>query len=136
MANHHGDISAQDLQRSIMLLESALSLALNCRSKLVYPRIDYFLANMEFLPRLAIDLNACATLKCISQRLASIHQSSGISAWGLTASEIVLNTEGSVTRMYHAISETINKINELGGLPGASPAPATLLDGVQILLSS
>jgi midasin len=38
--------------------------------------------------------------------------------------------------MYHAISETMNKINELGGLPGASPAPATLLDGVQILLSS
>jgi midasin len=33
LANHHGDISAQDLQRSIMLLESALSLSLNCRSK-------------------------------------------------------------------------------------------------------
>jgi len=95
-----------------------------------------FLANMEFLSRLAIDLNAWARLKSLSQRLASIHQSSGISAWGPTASEIALNTEGSVTRMYHAISETINKINELGGLPGASPAPATLLEGVQILLSS
>ena len=41
-----------------------------------------------------------------------------------------------MTRMYHAISETINRINELGALPGASPAPTTLLDGVQILLSS
>ena len=91
---------------------------------------------MYFLPRLAIDINACARLECISQRLASIHLSSGIAAWGPTASEIVLNTEGSVTRMYHAISETMDKINELGGLPGASPAPATLLDGVQILLSS
>jgi midasin len=136
LANHHGDISAQDLQRSIMLLESALSLSLNCRSKLVFPRVGYFLANMDFLPRLATGLNAYARLKSISQRLDAIHQSSAISAWGPTTSKFVLNTEESVTRMSHAISETINKINELGGLPGASPAPATLLDGAQTLLSS
>ena len=33
LADHHGDISTQELQRSIMLLESALSTSLSCRSK-------------------------------------------------------------------------------------------------------
>jgi midasin len=33
LADHHGDILTQELQRSIMLLESALSTSLSCRSK-------------------------------------------------------------------------------------------------------
>jgi midasin len=33
LADHHGDVSTRELQRSIMLLESALSMSLNCRSK-------------------------------------------------------------------------------------------------------
>ena len=33
LADHNGDVSTQELQRSIMLLESALSTSLNCRSK-------------------------------------------------------------------------------------------------------
>jgi midasin len=33
LADHHGDVSTQELQRSIMLLESALSTSLSCRSK-------------------------------------------------------------------------------------------------------
>jgi midasin len=32
---HHGDVSTQELRRSIMLLDSALSISLSCRSKLV-----------------------------------------------------------------------------------------------------
>jgi midasin len=72
----------------------------------------------------------------MSQRLASIHQSSGVFASSPTVSDVAFNTEESVTRMYHAISETIDKIKELGGLPGAPPAPDALLDGTQMLLSS
>ena len=136
LVNHHDDISAQELQRSIMLLESALSVSLNCRSRLVYPRIDCPFADEEFLPRLAMYLNTYTRLKCISQRLVSIHQSSGISAWGPAVSDNVLNTEESVTRMCHAISEVIHKIKEFESLPGASPAPVTLLENAQILLSS
>ena len=37
LADHHGDISTKELQRSIMLLESALSLSLSCRAELVLP---------------------------------------------------------------------------------------------------
>ena len=33
LADHHADVSTQELQRSIMLLESALSTSLSCRSK-------------------------------------------------------------------------------------------------------
>jgi midasin len=33
LVDHHGDISTRELQRSIMLLESALSVSLSCRSK-------------------------------------------------------------------------------------------------------
>ena len=33
LVDHHGDVSTQELQRSIMLLESALSMSLSCRSK-------------------------------------------------------------------------------------------------------
>jgi midasin len=33
VADHHGDVPTQELQRSIMLLESALSTSLSCRSK-------------------------------------------------------------------------------------------------------
>ena len=33
LVGHHGDVSTQELQRSIMLLESALSMSLSCRSK-------------------------------------------------------------------------------------------------------
>lgn len=33
LANHHEDVSTQELRRSIMLLESALSLSLGCRSE-------------------------------------------------------------------------------------------------------
>lgn len=51
-------------------------------------------------------------------------------------SDIVLDTEETVTRMCHAISETIHKIKEFGDLPGAPPVPATLLEGAQILLTS
>lgn len=72
----------------------------------------------------------------MSQRLASIHQSSGVFTSSPTVSDVAFNTEESVTRMYHAISETIDKIKEFGGLPGASPAPDTLLEGAQMLLSS
>jgi hypothetical protein len=51
-------------------------------------------------------------------------------------SDVVMNMKESMTRMSHAISETIDKIKELQGLPGASPTPITLLDGAQTLLSS
>ena len=37
LADHHEDVSTQELQRSIMLLESALSLSLSCSSELVLP---------------------------------------------------------------------------------------------------
>jgi midasin len=33
LVGHHGDVSTRELQRSIMLLESALSVSLSCRSK-------------------------------------------------------------------------------------------------------
>ena len=33
LVDHHGDVSTRELQRSIMLLESALSVSLGCRSK-------------------------------------------------------------------------------------------------------
>jgi len=33
LVDHHGDVSTRELQRSIMLLESALSTSLSCRSK-------------------------------------------------------------------------------------------------------
>jgi midasin len=39
LAHHHEDVSTQELQRSIMLLESALSLSLSCRSELVIIRL-------------------------------------------------------------------------------------------------
>jgi midasin len=48
LGNHHGDISGQELQRSVMLLESALSVSLNCRSKFVRSRIGCSLANKDF----------------------------------------------------------------------------------------
>ena len=41
-----------------------------------------------------------------------------------------------MTRMCHAIYETIHNIKEFGDLPGASPVPASLLEGAQMLLSS
>ncbi len=44
LADHHDDVSTQELQRSIMLLESALSLSLSCRSELVLPRTPLTLA--------------------------------------------------------------------------------------------
>ena len=37
LVGHHGDVSTRELQRSIMVLESALSMSLSCRSKLVVP---------------------------------------------------------------------------------------------------
>lgn len=40
LVDHHGDVSTQELQRSAMLLESAFSTSLSCRSKLVYPCTD------------------------------------------------------------------------------------------------
>lgn len=83
-----------------------------------------------------IHLNSYTRLKGMSRRLASIHQSSGGFASSPTVSDVAFNTEESVTRMYHAISETIDKIKEFGSLPGASPAPDTLLEGAQMLLSS
>jgi midasin len=46
LVNHHGDVSAQELRRSIMLIESALSVSLKCRSKLVAPELtNYFLTD-------------------------------------------------------------------------------------------
>jgi midasin len=33
LVDHHGDVPTRELQRSIMLLESALSMSLSCRSK-------------------------------------------------------------------------------------------------------
>jgi hypothetical protein len=81
-------------------------------------------------------LNEHARLQHISRRLSSIHQSSGISAQGPTVPDVVLNTAETVTRMCHAISETIHKIKEFEDLPGASPVPASLLEGAQMLLSS
>jgi len=41
LVDHHSDVSIQELQRSIMQLESALSTSLSCRSKSVSPRINY-----------------------------------------------------------------------------------------------
>ncbi|KAI9508874.1 midasin nuclear AAA ATPase [Russula earlei] len=136
LVEHHGDISTQELQRSIMLLESALSTSLICRTKSVYLESTILLLMRLFYQRLASYLNEYAKLKRVSQRLSSIHGSSGISAWGLTASDPVLNAEETVTRMCHAISETIHKIEEFGDLPGTSPAPASFIEGLQTLLSS
>jgi midasin len=136
LADHHGDVSTQELQRSIMLLESALSTSLSCRSRYLFPQSDCSLTNRNSLPRLTTYLNEYARLKCILRRLDSVLQSSGISAWGPTVSETVINTSETVTRMCHAISETIHKIKEFGDLPGALPVPASLLEGAQTLLSS
>ncbi|KAI0304301.1 hypothetical protein B0F90DRAFT_1235505 [Multifurca ochricompacta] len=118
LIDHHGDVLTQELQRSIMLLESALSLTLGCRSML------------------ATNLDKYARLKSISRRLHSLHQSSDISAWGPFMSDAIFGMEDLLSRMCHAISETMDKIKEFGNLPGASPAPVALLEGVQALLSS
>ncbi len=47
LANHHEDVPTQELQRSVMLLESALSLSLSCRSESVLPRITLTLADIS-----------------------------------------------------------------------------------------
>jgi hypothetical protein len=72
----------------------------------------------------------------LSRRLNSIHRSSEISAWGSSVSDTVLRTEDTLNRMCHAISETIHKVKEFGDLPGAPSAPAALLEGLQMLMSS
>jgi midasin len=51
LADHHGDVSTQELQRSIMLLESALSLSLGCRSELVLPRTALTPADICSFPK-------------------------------------------------------------------------------------
>ena len=136
LVDHHGDISTQELQRSIMLLESALSISLSCRSKLVQPQTTLALTNKNSLSRLAVNLNEYRRLKYLSRRLNSIHRSSEISAWGPSVSDTVLRTEDTLNRMCHAISETIHKVKEFGDLPGAPSAPAALLEGLQMLMSS
>jgi midasin len=136
LVDHHGDVSTQELQRSIMLLESALSISLSCRSKLVQPQSALTLADKNSLSRLAVNLNEYRRLKCVSRRLNSIYRSSEISAWGPSVSDTVFSTEDTLNRMCHATSETIQKVKEFGDLPGASPAPAALLESLQTLISS
>ena len=53
LADHHEDVPTQELQRSIMLLESALSLSLSCRSELVLPRTPLTLANICSFPKVS-----------------------------------------------------------------------------------
>lgn len=53
LANHHEDVSTQELKRSIMLLESALSLSLGCRSELVLPRIALTPADICSFPKVS-----------------------------------------------------------------------------------
>ncbi|KAH9179366.1 midasin [Lactarius sanguifluus] len=109
LANHHEDVSTQELRRSIMLLESALSLSLSCRSDL------------------ATSLDEYARLKCVSRRLNSLYQCSVISTSGFSISHTVSGTEDTLSRMCSAISETIDKVKELGDLPGVSPNAQALL---------
>ncbi|KAI9443340.1 midasin [Lactarius indigo] len=118
LADHHEDISTQELQRSIMLLESALSLSLSCRSEL------------------ASSLNEYARLKCVSRRLNSLYQCPTVSTRGFAISHTVSGTEDTLSRMCSAISETMDKVKELGDLPGISPAPVALLENAQALLLS
>jgi midasin len=136
LIDHHGDISTQELQRSVMLLESALSISLSCRAKLVQPQSGLTLTDKKFLSRLVANLNEYGRLKCVAQRLISIHRSSEISVWGPSVSDTVLSTEDALNRMCHALSETLQKVKEFGDLPGASPAPAALLESLQTLISS
>ncbi|KAH9065293.1 midasin [Lactarius vividus] len=116
LADHHEDVSTQELQRSIMLLESALSLSLSCRSEL------------------ATSLDEYARLKCVSRRLNSLYQCSVISTSGLSISHTVSGTEDTLSRMCSAISETMGKVKELGDLPGVPPVPMALLENAQALL--
>ena len=46
LPDHHDDVPTQELQRSIMLLESALSMSISCRSELVLPRTSLTLTDM------------------------------------------------------------------------------------------
>jgi midasin len=55
---------------------------------------------------------------------------------GFPVSHIVSGTEDTLSRICSAISETIDKVKELGDLPGVSPMPIALLENAQALLLS
>lgn len=88
------------------------------------------------LHRLTTNLDEYARLKCVSRRLDSLYQCSTISAWGFSISPTVSGIEDTLSRMCSAISETIDKVKELGDLPGVSPVPMALLENAQALLLS
>ncbi|KAI0270022.1 midasin [Gloeopeniophorella convolvens] len=118
LSNHHSEISTRELQRGVMLLESALSLSLSVRK------------------RLSNTLETHRTLKAVSKRLDSLSRHPDVSVWGRSGLDAATSTKAALDRMYHAVTEAIYKTKEFSGLPGAMSTPVALVEAAEALLST
>ncbi|KAL4259301.1 Midasin, partial [Pleurotus pulmonarius] len=118
LSNHHGDVSTRDLQRSLMLVESGFSLALETRERLV---------------------NACSSfelLKHVLRRLQMLKGCPSIENYGSSISGIIVAWQSHLLRVHSALVEMMDALNMVQGLDAASDAVSSVVSDSRHLADS
>ncbi|TFY72597.1 hypothetical protein EVG20_g419 [Dentipellis fragilis] len=118
LSDHNPDLPTRELQRGVMFLESGLTVAFHARSHLasLIPSYDTF-----------ID---------VSRRLEMLKGTARVVASGAETLTQVLHIKDFVCRCHHALTETSRQLESFGRLPSAQPAPAELLQEINLLIAS
>ncbi|KDQ25963.1 hypothetical protein PLEOSDRAFT_1045779, partial [Pleurotus ostreatus PC15] len=118
LSNHHADVSTRDLQRSLMLVESGFSLALETRKRLV---------------------NACtsfALLKNVLRRLQMLKGCPSIANYGSTISGVIVAWQSHLLRVHSCLVEMTDALSMIQNLDAASDTISSIMSDSRLLADS